>query len=111
MAPNTNSGWSPRMAEGRLRACIEHADFDLSYTAHVRERMEERGIVLADIRHLLSHGQVTEQPEKANEPGCYKCKVCGRTPNSGSRRICAVVVPAAREPTVTVITVMWEDIR
>lgn len=111
MARNTNSMWSPGMAERQLRAYIEHVDFDLSYTAHVRERMNERGIVLADIRHLLSHGHITEQPKKATRPGCYRYKICGKTPNSGNRRICAVVVPDVGKPSVTIITVMWEDIR
>jgi len=83
----------------------------LSYTDHAKERMYERGIRGADVVHVLKRGHVSVAPEPTNRPDCYKCKICAKTPNSGGRTICVVVIPNIGRVAAKVITVMWEDLK
>ena len=71
--------------------------------------MEERGIIVSDIKCILQTGRIDEAPEESTRPGYCKYKICGKSPNSGSREICLVVIPDPTRPAIKVVTVMWRD--
>jgi len=97
--------------EKLLHEYAEHPRIELSYTDHAKERMYERDIDGEDVMHVLMHGHVSVAPEPTNRPDCYTCKICAKTPNSGSRTICVVVIPNIGMVAAKVITVMWEDLK
>ena len=70
----------------------------------------ERGLVVADIRHLLSFGFVYDEPEEASREGFFKYTIEGTTPNSDGRTVRLVVIPDGRS-SVKIVTVMWKDER
>lgn len=70
--------------------------------------MRERGLIVADILHLLRYGFVYEAPEEATRDGFFKYKMEGTTPNSEARTVRAVIIPDGRAG-IKVITVMWRD--
>lgn len=86
-------------------------DPELAYTEHAKRRCRERGITTSDVMYILSHGRIHAKPEGSTRPGYWKYRICSRAPNSGSRRICLVVIPDAGRPAIKVVTVMWEDRR
>ncbi len=102
--------WSPKEAEERIHAYVETSpDFTLSYMVHAGDRMRERGITTSDIMYVLKNGYIDEEPQKEDRPGHFKYKMCGRSPNTGSREICLIVIPDPDKPTIEVVTVMWKD--
>jgi hypothetical protein len=72
----------------------------LELTAHVRERMEERGITVADLE--LAIRRAFGPPQPASGPG----KMAYVGPASGGRRLKVVV--SAADPNV-VITAFWQS--
>ena len=83
----------------------------MAYTKHAKQRLEERGILISDVIHVLAYGYVVGEPEQSTRAGYFKYKVCGKSPNSGNREICLVVIPDTGKPAIKVVTVMWKDIR
>ncbi len=73
--------------------------------------MAERGIIVSDIKCVLETGRIDEEPAESTRPGYYKYKICGKSPNSGSREICLVVIPDPGRPAIKMVTVMWRDVR
>ncbi|MCY4337312.1 MAG: DUF4258 domain-containing protein [Gammaproteobacteria bacterium] len=102
--------WSAKTAERHIRAYSQKSSgFELAYTIHAKERIEERGIIISDVVHILVHGHIDDEPETSSRPGYCKYKICGKPPNSGHREICLVIIPNPDKPAVKVITVMWKD--
>ena len=85
-------------------------DLTLHWTAHVRERLEERGLLIGDVIHVLKNGFVHEAPEAATQPNVWKYRIECITPNSGSRTVRLVVIPFDGQE-VKIVTVMWVDER
>ena len=52
--------------------------FELTYTDHADEKIEQRGITVADIRHILENGDIHDEPEATKRPGYCKYKNCSR---------------------------------
>lgn len=76
-------------------------------TLHAKDRMEERGIVRADLDRILRTGSVVDPPFR-NERGDWQCKIVLRL--IGSRDAGAVTVIAERNRLI-IRTVEWEDWR
>lgn len=109
--------WSPKTAENHIRTYARNPDLELAYTRHANKRMEERGIIMSDILHILKCGHIDtdNEPEETTQPNFHKYEICGKSPNSGSREICLreiclIVVPDPSQPAIKVITVMWRDL-
>ncbi|RST87951.1 DUF4258 domain-containing protein [Aquibium carbonis] len=101
--------WLPDRATSRIRSIARDPRLSLSYRLHARERLAERGLVISDILHALKFGNVHQPPKPAFAPGTYRYRVDCKTPNSGSRSIGVVVIPAEAEHLLKVVTVMWID--
>lgn len=113
MAHGDSDCWSISEAETRLHAYTAPGNdgLELALTRHSTERMEERGIIVADIMHVLATGRIDDEPTASTRPGYCKYTICGKSPNSGNREICVVVIPDPDRPAIKVITVMWKDVR
>ncbi|MGI9311681.1 MAG: DUF4258 domain-containing protein [bacterium] len=83
----------------------------MAYKRHAEERIEERGIIISDVLHILKNGFVDDVPKESSRKGFYIYKICGKTPNSGSRTICLVVIPDLKRSAIKIITAMWKDLR
>lgn len=105
--------WSAAEAEARIHAyaALGNEELELAYTRHATQRMAERDIIASDIMYILASGHIDEEPGESTRPNYYKYKICGKSPNSGSREICLVVIPDPRRPAIKVVTVMWRDVR
>jgi hypothetical protein len=102
--------WSPADASRHLNAMAADAKLDLSLTLHAIDRMTERGLIMADVLHVIKTGFVYEEPEATTRPDLWKYRIEGLSPNSGGRHVRVVVIPGAG-PSVKVVTVMWKDER
>lgn len=113
MSSGESDCWSISEAETRLHAyaALGNDGLELALTRHARERMEERGIIVSDILHVLAVGHIYDEPMVSTRPGYCKFRICGKSPNSGGREICLVVVPDPGRPAIKLITVMWKDVR
>jgi hypothetical protein len=100
--------WTPGDATDNIRE-IAASNFALSLTGHVTERMEERDLTTADIRHILRRGFVYEQAQETTRSKCFKYCIDASTPNSGSRTVRLVVVPCTDPLEIKIVTVMWRD--
>ncbi len=101
--------WSPADATDIIREKARSDEFELVYTKHVRNRMQERELIAGDILHVLKHGFVYIDAEPTTRPSCFKYKMETRTPNTGNRSIRVVAIPDQKACLVKVITVMWVD--
>ena len=63
---------------------------------------------MGDVRHVLRHGFVYDDPIPAKQKGYWRYKMTGRTPNSGRRDVSVIVIPQYN-PVVGIVTVMWAD--
>lgn len=108
IVPGSNP-WDPSRATNELRSIARDPKLSLSYKLHARERLVERGLVISDVLHALKFGNVYQEPLPAHTPGMFRYRVDCKTPNSGSRSIGVVVIPAKPEKLIKVITVMWVD--
>ena len=106
----TSGCWSIETAERQIHA-YARADFELAYTGHAAERLRERDILISDVNYVLTHGYIGEDPVESSRPGYCRYKICGKSPNSGNREICLVVIPDPQRPAIKVVTVMWKDLR
>ncbi|MFN3549573.1 MAG: DUF4258 domain-containing protein [Mesorhizobium sp.] len=101
--------WDPSRATNEIRSIARDPKLSLTYKIHARERLAERGLVISDVLHALKFGNVYEAPLPAHASGMFRYRVDCKTPNSGSRSIGVVVIPARPERLIKVITVMWID--
>jgi len=102
--------WTIAEATKRIRDYARNPD-NVELAFHTEQRMRERGISMFDVLYILANGHILSEPEEADEPGHYKYLMCSRTPNSGSRTMCVVVIPSLKRPALKVITAMWRDER
>lgn len=73
-----NAGcWPIGKAEERIHKYARLC-FELAYTDHADEKIEQRGITVADIRHILENGDIHDEPEATKRPGYCKYKNCSR---------------------------------
>jgi hypothetical protein len=100
--------WSPAEATKRINECAQSPMLNAARTAHAKEQLLERELIMSDLLHLLRTGFVYEEPEPASRDGFFKYRVEGTTPNSGRRTIRAVVIPD-RDCNLKIVTVMWRD--
>ena len=64
---------------------------------------------MSDVNHILSRGCINEEPEVSTRSGYCKYKICGKSPSSGNREICLIVIPDPHKPAIKIVTVMWKD--
>jgi len=103
--------WPPSIATERIRWLARHEQFDLAYTRHALERLQERSLTTDDIIHVLQHGFVHEASVPARPTGFFKYCMEAQTPNSGNRMVRVVVIPDTETTSCKIITVMWVDER
>lgn len=101
--------WKSADATDSIRAMGASSNLDLSYTGHVKERLVERDLLIGDIRYVLKHGFVFDDPESATQPGLFRYRMETRTPNSNNRIVRVVVIPDPQRCWIKVVTVMWAD--
>lgn len=101
--------WSPRRATDEIRRISASPNFSLAYKIHAMQRESERGLSVSDVRHVLRHGFVYEDPKPATQSGYFRYQIQCKTPNSGGRVIRLVVIPNAGTLTIKLVTVMWVD--
>ncbi|WP_442919257.1 DUF4258 domain-containing protein [Methylobacterium sp. SyP6R] len=107
MAPS--QPWKPSDATDAVRTLAKSDRLRITYTSHVRDRLEERGLTTGDARYVLKHGFVYEHPQESTQAGLYKYRVESRSPNSGSRTLCVVVIPDVTSLWMKLVTVMFVD--
>lgn len=78
-------------------------------TGRVKERFQERNLLIADIRYLLKFGYVYDDAEESTKNGFWKYKVEGTTPNSETRTLLVVIIPDFQHRTIKMVTVRWKD--
>ena len=78
-------------------------------TGRVKERFQERNLLIADIRYLLKFGYVYDDAEESTKNGFWKYKVEGTTPNSETRTWLVVIIPDFQHRTIKMVTVHWKD--
>lgn len=86
----------------------------LHFTYHAQQRMQQRGIIYLDIRHLLLHGDCALEREQAESPNntdevFWKYKIYGKTPNTGNRKITALTIIPSEKGGIKLVTVYWND--
>lgn len=101
--------WDAGRATIEIRSIAKNRKLNLTYKLHARERFAERGLIISDILYALKFGNVYQQPIPATRPGHYRYRVECKTPNSGSRSIGVVVIPALTGCLIKIVTVMWID--
>lgn len=92
-----------------IRAKARDETFTVSWTAHSRERMDERDLIMGDVLHVLKHGFVHDAPEPTTREGMYRYAMECRTPNSGGRTVRVIVIPSPQTCEAKIISVMWAD--
>ncbi|MGR3984914.1 MAG: DUF4258 domain-containing protein [Gammaproteobacteria bacterium] len=99
-------------AEQCIHAYVRNtAGYALAYTNHAKDQIKTRSIIMSDVKYILAHGRISDEPEKTKRAGYCKYKMCGQSPNSGGREICLIVIPDPDKPAIKIITVMWRDLR
>ncbi len=101
--------WQPGEATRRLNELARSRSLEISYKLHAKERLAERNLFVTDVLHALKYGFVYKSAEAATRPDMYKYLIQCRTPNSGSREVGVVVIPAPSGCRVKIVTVMWID--
>ncbi|WP_108723209.1 DUF4258 domain-containing protein [Mesorhizobium sp. ORS 3428] len=105
----TTQPWDTGRATREIRAIARNPRLNLTYKLHARERLSERGLIVSDILYALKFGNVFQAPIPATRAGHFRYRVECKTPNSGSRSIGVVVIPAKNGCLIKVISVMWID--
>src|SRR5258708_17804525 len=100
---------SPAKATTEIRAKCG-PDLSLHLTAHAKDQLADRGLIMGDVLHVLKHGFVHEMPEPATREGCFKYQMECVTPNSNGRTLRVVLIPSQASD-VKIVTVMWVDER
>ena len=107
MSKVTPKPWTPAQATHRIREKANQ-DPQICWTAHAKERMEERGLIMGDLMHVLQNGTVFDEAEPTTEVGLYKYRMECQTPNSQGRSVRVVVIPYS-SATLKIVTIMWVD--
>lgn len=100
--------WQSADATQYINFLAEDGISTLHYTAHCKDRMKERGIIIRDILYVLKHGFVYTAPDTATRD-FYKYKVESVSPNSENRKIRVVVLVDETKREMKIITVMFVD--
>ena len=105
--------WSIKEARQKINVYAhEKRDvLELAYSKHAMNRCMLRDISISDVLYVLAYGSIDEEPEESTRPDYCKYKICNKTPNSGNREICVVVIPDPDRPAIKIITAMWRDLR
>jgi len=98
--------WSPAEATRRINECAQLPNLTVNLTAHARDQMRDRDLIMGDLRHLLRGGFVYDQPAPATREGYFRYAVEGTTPNSDGRTVRAIVIPNG-DCELKIVTVMW----
>ena len=98
---------TPARATEALRAKAR-GKLELRWTAHAKEQLEERGLIMGDVIHVLKNGFVYEDGLESTQPSVFKYKMECNTPNSGRRTVRIVAIPSTGNG-VKIVTVMWKD--
>jgi len=93
------------VAQARVRMLAENSS-NLRFTRHIDERMVERDISVAQVRHILRTGFVDDPPVPGGFAGEWKIKITRKMPNG---RVAGVVTVLINERTLRLLTVEWED--
>ena len=101
--------WTSADATIAIREMGRSPKLDLSYTGHCKERLAERDLLIGDVRYVLRHGFVYDEPDAATQPGLYRYQIETRTPNSNNRSVRLVVIPDPAKCWIKVVTIMWAD--
>ena len=108
----TDPGVEP-LSAGRateaIREIAQSDEFGIYLTRHARERMQQRGLILDDLLHVLKRGFVYKDGEPSARGGDFKYEMECRTPNSGAREVRVIVIPSTERKEATVVSVMWAD--
>lgn len=108
--PTEFLGLSPAEATRLLNKMSADDAFALALTTHATEQMENRGLLVDDILHVLRQGFVYQAGEPTTRPGVFKYAIEGATPNSGKRHIRVIVAMSETQTNIArIITVMWVD--
>jgi hypothetical protein len=101
--------WSPAFATRTINEIGSSLKLTISYTAHAKQRMLERDLVIGDVRYVLKRGFVHEDPEQSTQVGLYKYKIESRTPNSNNRTVRLIIIPDNINFWVKIVSIMWSD--
>jgi len=101
--------WSPAQATRQINEIARSDLLELALTAHAKERLNQRKLLLDDILYVLKNGFVYEKAEKTTRPNCFKYKIISSTPNSGKRQIGVIVIAKEKNYTLKIVTIMWID--
>jgi hypothetical protein len=100
--------WKPGSATDLVRG-IAGGDYALSLTDHAREQINDRNLIVGDVRHVLKKGFIYKEGEPSTRASYSKYKMECATPNSNNRNVRIVIIPSAKDRHIKVITVMWAD--
>lgn len=101
--------WDSGKATIAIRAIAKNPQLNLSYKLHAQDRLAERGLIMSDVLYALKNGNVYQEAIPATRPGFFRYRVECKTPNSGSRSIGVVVIPAKNGSLIKIVSVMWID--
>lgn len=101
--------WEPGVATTEIRAIARNSGMTITYRLHAKERMAERNLIVSDVLYALKNGFVYQKPVPATRPGMFRYRIECKTPNSGSRPIGVVVIPAKKGCLLKIVSVMWID--
>ena len=91
-----------------INAIASDAEFSVMWRNHAFEQMEDRGLIVGDVLHVLKRGFVLDEAQPSTREGYYKYRIEGATPSSENRTVRLVVIPGD-DFLIKVITVMWAD--
>ncbi len=104
--------WEPSYATDAIREMAQNIQFSIAYKIHAKERLSERGLIASDVLYLLKNGFGLKPATKSEKsPGYYKYQIESLTPNSGGRKLRAVVIPNCKDCKLKIVTIMWVDER
>jgi hypothetical protein len=100
--------WKPADATDAIRSLAHESAMTLDLTAHARDQLAKRDLIVGDVLHVLKHGFVHDNPEPATRANCFKYKMVATSP-AGPRAVRVVVIPWVEPPELKIVTVMWRD--
>ena len=106
---NWQSGLSPADATDGIRALVRDDEADAHIRVHFKKQLNERELLITDALHVLKHGFVYDQPEQSTQPGFWKYKMQGTSPNSGKRKLEIIIIPDFDQCGYKLITIYWAD--
>ena len=97
----------PAIAQRVIRRLAQSTDRIL-WTAHIRQRMRERGIFEAMVLSTLRQGYVEDEPVSVKGRDEWRAKIVSRQPEG---RSVGIVVVVTSSESLILITAEREDIR